>query len=273
MATVYEIVTDEILKRLDQGVVPWRRPWYCPTARNWKTQKPYRGINAMLLQGGEYLTYKQALEAGGRVKRGEHGHPIFFFSWIEKENIKTGKSERHAILRYYTGFEISQCEGIASKFEEAEPLQFSPIEAAEKLICGYGHAPEIRHCEPSAFYSPAGDYINMPQKATFVNEEEYYSTLFHEAVHSTGHVSRLNRKGIVSTAHFGSKNYGQEELVAEMGAAMLCGVAHIEHATIDNSAAYIQSWKKAIAADIKMVMMAAAQAQKAADYIQGIRIN
>lgn len=264
----YEVVTKTILEKLDKGVIPWRRPWYAPAARNWKTGKLYNGINSVLLQGGEYVTYRQAQEAGGNVKRGEHGTPVVYFNWTVKEDEETGKEERKAFLKYYTVFEIAQCEGLESKMEGFEPMKFDPIEAAEKIVSGYEDKPEIRHGAPQAFYSPSCDYVNMPEKERFESAEEYYSTLFHELVHSTGHESRLNRK---MGAKFGSAPYSREELIAEIGSAMLCGVSHIENATLDNSVAYIQGWSKALSSDSRMIVLAAQQAQKAADYIQGLK--
>lgn len=266
---VYEVITNAILSKLDQGVIPWRRPWYAPAARNWKSGKLYNGINSLLLQGGEYVTYRQALEAGGQVKRGEHGTPVVYFNWTVKENEETGKEERKAFLKYYTVFEVSQCEGLEPKTPEFKPLDFDPIEAAENIVAGYKDRPEIRHGVPRAFYNLTLDYVNMPERESFVSEEEYYSTLFHELTHSTAHETRLNRKDC-KCAKFGSKPYSREELIAEIGAAMLCGVAHIEHATLDNSAAYIDSWRYALAKDSRLIVIAAQQAQKAADYIQGV---
>ena len=127
--------------------------------------------------------------------------------------------------------------------------------------------PEIRHGEASAYYQPANDFVNMPKPELFDAEPEYYSTLFHELTHSTGHADRLNRDGITKLAAFGDDNYSQEELVAEMGAAFLCGHTGIENQTIENSAAYIDGWRKKLSADKKVVVYAAAQAQKAADFI------
>lgn len=127
--------------------------------------------------------------------------------------------------------------------------------------------PEIEHNEPRAYYRPSDDKINMPKPEAFVSEQEYYSTLFHEMTHATGHASRLNR--LSETAGFGSKDYSKEELVAEMGAAMLCGIAGIENKTIDNSASYINSWLKVLRSDKKLLVSAGGQAQKAADLILG----
>ena len=270
MANVYEIVTEKIIEKLNQGVIPWRRPWNAPAARNWQSGKEYNGINRLLLDCGEYVTFKQCAEAGGKVKKGEKSHIAVFFKWYEKEN-EEGEAEKWPVLRYYNVFEINQCEGLTSKATDYVPLDFSPIEAAEDILAAYKDKPDIRHEEPRAYYVPSQDYVNMPQKERFASIEDYYSTLFHELTHSTGHAKRLNRKGAAEASRFGSAAYSREELVAEMGAAMLCGVAHIENATLDNSAAYIDSWKRALKADCHLVVTAAQQAQKAADYIRGIK--
>ena len=270
--TVYEVITNSILEKLDKGVIPWRKPWYAPAARNWKSGKLYNGINSLLLSGGEYVTYKQALEAGGQVKRGEHGTPVVYFNWTVKEDEETGKKQSKAFLKYYTVFEISQCEGIETKMPDYKPLDFNPIEAAENIVSSYKDKPEIRHGVPSAFYNRTLDFVNMPGRERFTSSQEYYCTLFHELVHSTSHETRLNRKECAG-AKFGSKAYSREELVAEIGAAMLCGVAHIENVTLDNSAAYIDSWSRILRTDSRMVVIAAQQAQKAADYIQGVKSN
>lgn len=265
---VYEIVTQKIIEKLDHGVIPWRRPWNAPTARNWQSGKEYSGINRLLLGCGEYVTFKQCAEAGGKIKKGEKSHIAVFFKWYEKEDDQTGEAEKWPVLRYYNVFEISQCEGLETKSPDFKPLDFDPIEAAEDILAAYKDKPQIRHEEPRAYYVPALDYVNMPRKERFKSVEEYYSTLFHELTHSTGHAKRLNRKG---GSRFGSAAYSREELVAEIGAAMLCGVAHIDNATLDNSAAYIDSWRRALKADCHLIVTAAQQAQKAANYIRGIQ--
>lgn len=303
-ATVYQIVTDRILKKLEAGVIPWRKPWVArsglkaiksiktitrPVAVNWNTQRPYRGINQMLLDPGEYATYNQIEKAGGKVKKGEHASVIVFWKWLEKPNEETGETERIPYLRYYNVFEInSQVDGLKSKVGGASPTETTtetttalvpvepepepdPIETAEIIMTAYKTCPPIKHDQANrAYYSPGLDYINTPPMACYPVKEEYYSTLFHEAVHSTGHKDRLNRDGVARGAvAFGDETYSKEELVAEIGAAMLCGIAGIENATIDNQAAYIKSWHKRLKEDPRMIVFATGAAQKAADYILG----
>ena len=268
---IYEMVTDRIIKELEKGVVPWRRPWVVNAAVNWTTQKPYRGINTLLLPPGEYATFKQISEAGGKVKKGEHGHIVVFWRWIEKEDEEeTGKMKKIPFLRYYKVFEINtQCEGLESKRKE---LQFDhdPIAEAEKIVEGYRDRPEIRYKSGQAYYVPALDIISVPPLNDYPKIEEFYCTLFHEMIHSTGHKNRLGRTGIVNATEFGSEPYSKEELVAEIGAAMLCAMCGIDNSTIENSAAYIGGWLRNLKNDPRLIIRAAGQAQKAADHILGV---
>lgn len=267
---IYEMVTDRIIKELEKGVVPWRRPWVVNAAVNWTTQKPYRGINTLLLPPGEYATFKQVSEAGGKVKKGERGHIVVFWRWIEKEDEETGEKEKIPFLRYYKVFEINtQCEGLESKRKELH-FDHDPIAEAEKIVEGYRDRPEIRYQSGRAYYVPALDFISVPPLNDYPKVEEFYSTLFHEMVHSTGHKNRLGRPGIETAAEFGSETYSKEELVAEIGTAMLCAMCGIDNSTIENSAAYIGGWLQKLKNDPRLIIRAAGQAQKAADYILGV---
>lgn len=277
MASVYEIVTKKVIEKLEKGVIPWRKPWVNGLAVSWESQKPYRGVNAFLLEPGEYATFKQIKEAGGKVKKGEKSHLVVFWKWIEKENDETGETEKFPLLRYYKVFEINtQVEGLESKRKnistEKEDVQFGhdAVGKAEEIIDGYIGKPEIRFKSGKAFYNKALDYIQMPPLNDFTSVSEFYSTLFHELVHSTGSEDRLNRKELTAVSSFGDENYSKEELTAEMGAAMLNAIAGIDtENTFTNSVAYIQSWLKALQNDSTLVVRAASQAQKAVDYILG----
>ncbi|MBH0175752.1 DUF1738 domain-containing protein [Fictibacillus sp. 23RED33] len=268
--SVYEIVTEKVMEELEKGVVPWRKPWINGGAVNWKTQKAYRGINVFLLESGEYATYKQIQEAGGKVRKGEKSHIVVFWKWLEKEDEESGKVERIPYLRYYRVFEInSQVDGLESKRKETS-FDHDPIGKAEEIYKDYINAPDYTFYSGKAVYYPTLDKINCPPLKDFPKVEEYYSTLFHEMVHSTGHKNRLARSGVTTQdVAFGDDVYSKEELVAEMGAAMLCGVAGIDNNTISNSASYIHSWLRSLKEDSRLVVQAAAQAQKAADYILG----
>ncbi len=272
MPTAYEIVTESIIRQLKSGVAPWHKPWRAEMPANLVSKKEYRGINIFLLTfqgyGSRYwMTYRQAQLAGGNVRKREHGTKVVFWKIGEyrKQNEKTGETEDHksVLLRYYTVFNLEQCEGI----KPPDPRQIiNPIEQCEGIIKHMPNAPSFIQ-DSRAFYQPSTDIVGMPARSAFHSSEEYYATVFHELTHSTGHSSRLSREGILNHNPFGSDDYSKEELVAEMGAAMLCGVAGIESHTIENSAAYLQTWITRLQSDVRLIVSAASQAQKAADYI------
>lgn len=278
--SVYEVITDCILEKLNAGIVPWRKTWRTNgPVRNLISGKPYRGINHFLLGCSPYaspyfLTFKQAQDCKGHVRKGEHGSPCVFWTEWKGLDKETGEEKKIPVLRYYTVFNAEQCEGIDHKrLAELQAnetgREFNPIAEAESIVEEMPNKPSIGHNESRAYYRPATDSVNMPAQGLFESSESYYETLFHELAHSTGHASRLNRKAVVQTAFFGSGEYGQEELVAEMASAFLCGHCGIVQAILDNSAAYIGAWLRTIKEDAKLVVIAAAQAQKAADYILG----
>jgi antirestriction protein ArdC len=276
MANVYEIITDQILEKLKKGVVPWHKPWsvsHGGRPKNLVSGKAYRGINPMLLAFSGYdspywLTYKQAAKLGGNVKKGSKSTMVIFWKPLEKENADTGKTEKHFMLRYYRVFNSDQCEGVeVPETKKPEAKKFKPIKECEKTVARMPKAPAINHGGDRACYMPSSDQINMPKKTAFDQPAAYYSTLFHELSHSTGHGKRLDRKGVTDLCGFGATNYSKEELTAEMGAAFLCAENGIENATIDNSAAYIDNWSEKLKDQPRMVIEAAGKAQKAADYI------
>ena len=276
MPNVYEIVTEQIIAKLEQGNVPWRKPWTTREPCNLVSQRPYRGINTFLLSASGFpspfwLTYNHAAKLGGHVKKGEKGHIVVFWNiGEEKLNPRTGKLSKPFLLRYYRVFNLSQTEGIQAELGITDHAPVPDIAACESLVASMTNAPQITLGDKAA-YSPSRDAVIMPAKTVFASSEGYYATLFHELTHSTGHASRLNREGITDTAHFGSDTYSREELIAEMGAAMLCGVTGIAPVTLENSAAYVRSWISVLKGDSKLVVTAASAAQKAADYIRGAR--
>ena len=277
--TVYEVITARILDQLDRGVVPWRRPWDLVESQNITTGKKYRGVNAIMLPGGWFGTFKQVKALGGNVKKGSHSFPVVFFSFPddrqskgdEKEVDKEKEDGRTApIIRYYHVFRVEDCDGIDLAPFQAKEGKPSSVEAAEAIIQKMPNRPVIiEKSGREAYYSPDTDEVRVPERSQFARIEEFYSTLFHELAHSTGHADRLGRKTLPAAAAFGSLEYGREELVAEFGASFLCGTAKIDNTTVENSAAYINNWKKAIKADVKLVLRAAVLGQKAADYILG----
>jgi antirestriction protein ArdC len=252
--------------------------------------RAYRGINLWLLTAMGYespywLTFKQAEKLGGTVKKGEKGTIVVLWQPFEKmvtdDDGKTTK-KRWLTLRYYRVFNVAQTTGckFPKKVQEsldgaaivAAPVDpFEAIDAADAIFEGWTGKPTVAFDgNDRAYYVPSEDIIHLPRKAQFRGSGEYYSTLFHELAHSTGHKSRLNRPILNA---FGSHDYGVEELTAEFAAAFLNGMAGLDPAVIENNAAYIASWKKAIAADPKMVVTAAGRAQKAADLILGTAVE
>jgi antirestriction protein ArdC len=188
----------------------------------------------------------------------------------DKEDPETGDQEQRFVLRYFTVFNAAQLDGVAVPEMPGTPDRFSPIARCEQLVGSMPHRPAIVHGHQRAFYTPATDTLHMPIPLCFQSPEAYYATLFHELTHATGHTSRLNRTTMTDLCLFGSPTYAKEELVAEMGAAYLCGVCGIANATLDNSAAYLQSWMQVLHDNPTMLVHAAAQAQRAADYLQNI---
>lgn len=274
---VYEIVTEKVLEALKTGTTPWRKPWKGGTMRPCNISgRPYSGGNFFLLSMFNYatpvfLTYKQILAAGGKIKEGENKKhfPIFFWSFVEKKD-DNGKLTKIPFLRFFLVWNIEQTEGVElpKKFEVTK-ADHDPIEAAEAVIKGYPNAPKmVNNCGDRACYYPAKDEMCVPEIGLFTNPEEYYSTMFHEMGHSTGHTSRLNRKEVNDPITFGSHDYSLEELVAELTAAFLCAETGISNEVTEaNTAAYIASWYKKLQDDPKMFWTAAGRAQKAADYI------
>lgn len=269
---VYQIVTDRIIQLLESGTVPWHRPWKGgnDAPRNLITRKPYRGINFFLLSAAGFvspfwLTFRQIEMRGGRVRKGEKSFPVVFWKIFEEDD--NGEKKKIPFLRYHRVFNVAQCEGIETPVSPGLPKKFNPIERCEQVVAEMPKCPVIEHGLGRACYWPTLDRINMPEARLFESSEAYYSTLFHELTHSTGHVFRLNRKEITDPIRFGSDPYSREELVAEMGATFLCGQCEIENKTINQSASYIQNWLEQLKNDRKLVVHAAAQAQKACDFI------
>jgi antirestriction protein ArdC len=279
---VYETVTERILTQLEAGIIPWRKEWtvtgHSNFPTNYTTKKPYRGINVWLLLSAVYpdarfLTYKQAQAIGAQVRKGEKGSPVVFWSKFDgTEKGSNGETIEKSIpfTRFYTVFNVSQCDGIPAELPLSDAEPFEPIPAAAQLAEGYlqREGIELKHGGDSAFYHRSLDYIQMPAPAAFSNPDAYYSTLFHEAGHSTGAPARLDR---VKGATFGDEAYSKEELCAELCAAYLCAQVGISNAQLEtNHAAYIQSWMRALKNDKTLLLSAAQKAQRAADRIANV---
>lgn len=288
---VYQIVTNKIVEQLEKGVIPWHRPWAGlgvadGGAINYVTRKPYSLLNQMLLgREGEYLTFKQVKERGGSVKKGAKGNIVVFYTTsikkVKREKKEDGTEEVVnvyedkviPILKYYNVFHISDCEGIKSKINTTIPNEaFKPLEQAENVVNGYVSRSGLKfqNNEPSnrAYYSPSSDVVVVPMPSQFFISEEYYSTTFHELTHSTMKKDRCNREVVGKLAPFGSEDYSREELVAEIGAAMLCNRVGIDcDKAFKNTIAYVQSWLRALKNDNKMIVWASSRAEKAAKFI------
>lgn len=289
---IYQAVTDRIIELLERGTVPWRHPLrgrggdgggVGAMPSNLASGRAYRGINVFLLavtawlegyESPHWLTFRQAHERGGHIRKGEKASLVVFWKQHATQDRETGEPITVPVLRHYRVFNVEQCEGIKLPEPEGqeELVAFEPIEEAGRIACLYKGGPRREHRGSRAFYRPSDDLVRMPMPDRFVDEESYYLTLFHELVHSTGHPSRLDRLGGDDPAPFGTSDYSKEELVAEMGAAFLAAAAGISQETIEQSASYIDGWRKKLSADKKLVVQAAGAAQKAADWVMGERL-
>ncbi len=274
-----QIITERIVERIKStNELPWSKPWvaWCykgKVAPAFNVRgTAYRGFNSVLLSWLPYSipvygSFNQIKSLGGTVKKGEKSHVAIFFKIIEKTDEATGEEKKIPLLRFYNVFNVAQCEGLEGKIPELEAVGGCGIPDAQKIVDNYQDAPVIiEKAGAGASYSPALDRVRMPLRSQFKSEAEYFSTLFHELVHSTGSANRLNRSTVTEKHEFGSRENGFEELVAELGASFLCGLAGIERAS-NNDAAYIASWLKTIKEDPSILGKASASAQKAYDYI------
>lgn len=290
----YQMVTDRICELLEQGFIPWDKPWAMVSDCAWSGHdghaytllnqflladpaKKYKGFDELIKDiAGEWVTFKQAQDRGGKVKKGEHGRKVVFFSMVPKKDEDGNETEKLIpVVSWSTVFKISQCEGIEQKFHtDADTLyDFKPNQTADEVATEYIYREGInfgtKHSN-KACYNPTTDTVTMPLPEQFKDNAEYYSTLFHELTHSTGHPKRLNR--IVKTAAFGDDEYSAEELVAEIGSASIMATLGLENGgTFRNSAAYIQNWLKALKNDKKLIVTAASKAEKALKMIFGIK--
>ena len=273
MFDIYAEITNRIISEMENGIIPWQKPWMAAgMAISHTTGKPYSLLNQMLLgRAGEWLTYKQVNAEGGYVRKGEKASMVVFWKWIDKEDEETGETTKIPFLRYYNVFHVDQCEGIEPKHNASNPHNANTDAAAEAIIADYVKREGVRmdHQEGDrAFYQPSTDRIVLPLLKQFAETAEYYGTAFHEMVHSTGHPNRLNR--LDATAYFGSDAYSKEELVAELGAAAIVNRIGLETAkSFRNSAAYLQNWLQALKNDKRFIVSAAGKAEKAVALILG----
>jgi len=272
--SVYEIVTGQVIEMLEKGVVPWRKPWNSREPRNGKSGRAYHGLNALLLglqpySDPRYFTFKQAQEKGGCVRKGEKGHMVIFWKMLETKNEETGEKELIPLLRYSTVFNATQIDGL--ELPSLDQIAFEPMDKAQAVVDSYlgENGPKLTHGGSRACYSPSRDEIQMPTRGSFVSVESYYSAIFHEMSHSTGHADRLGR---FQRDQFSShdEDYCREELVAELGAAFLNNLTGIS-GEMESSVAYLESWIKALRGDSRLLIQAASKAKKAVDLIMGVQ--
>lgn len=276
---VYSMVTERIINQLEKGEIPWKKPWAkCLDGTfNRVTRRPYSLLNKLLLlHGGEYATFKQWEQVGGRVKKGEKSEIVVFWKMqdlAEKNEIGEIEIKKIPLLRYYNVFHISQVENVLPLIK-TENFGTESIEKAEKILYNYIErehiALSVRESD-RAFYSSLTDSITLPKITQFKHAEEFYSTAFHECGHSTLKASRCDREAENKMALFGSEDYSKEELTAEITSAAIMNHIGLETlATFNNSAAYIQNWLNALRNDKKLIVSASSKAEKAARYILNI---
>lgn len=279
--SVYEMVTDRIIEQLENGVIPWEKPWtgIRSGAFNRISKKSYSLLNQMLLKhDGEYATFKQWSDLGGKIRKGEKSEIIVFWKVLPIEEVQEDGEKvvkQIPLLKYINVFHISQVDGVEPLPEE-ELHDIEPIEKAENVLKNYWTRENITvdHIAGNhAYYSPSFDKICLPLFEQFKDSNEYYSTAFHESVHSTMKESRCNRaeERKNKLVAFGSEEYSKEELVAEIGSASLMNIIGIEtRKSFRNSAAYIQNWLSVLRNDVKFIVSASSKAEKAVDYILNV---
>lgn len=288
---IYSRITDQMIESLEQGVKPWSQPWNAAHAAG-PVSKPlrhngqaYAGINVLMLwvsamergfSAPIWMTFKQALELGGHVRKGEKGSPVVYAGAIQKteEDAQTGEEIDRTIpfLKSYTVFNVEQIDGLPGHFTAKAEAVSNPearIGEAERFFEATGA--EIGHGGDRAFYAPGPDRVQMPAFEDFRDAGSYYATLAHEITHWTRHKKRLDRD--FGREKWGDAGYAREELVAELGAAFLCADLGIELEDREDHAAYIGSWLKVLKNDKRAIFSAAAHAQRAADYLHSLQIS
>lgn len=287
---VYTRVTDKIIAELEKGVRPWMKPWNAEHAAG-RITKPlrfngqaYNGINVLMLWSAAmekdfsapiWMTFRQAQELGGNVRKGEKGELVVYANTLTRtEENDRGEEVEHAIpyMKGYTVFNVEQIEGLPSHYYQLAQAVLDPvqrIEHAERFFAATGA--DIRHGGNQAYYAIGEDRVQLPPFESFRDAESYYATMAHEVTHWTRHPKRLDRS--FGRKSWGDEGYAQEELVAELGAAFLCADLGITPEVRDDHVAYIESWLKVLKNDKRAIFAAAAHAQRAADFLNGLQAN
>lgn len=281
MASVYDFVTDRIIAEMEKGEIPWKRPWSKLPIRgpfNWKTKRLYHGINYFILSPGEYATWNQITESGGKIINPKASYPVFFWKVVngnsedESEN-DSEENESYFIYRYYRVYDVvSNTENLQSNFHEEDIIMDENANIADAISVANSYIERenmvYKTGSNRAYYDPNSDAIVVPNYGQFEDKHTFFSTLFHELVHSTGSKSRLNRD---LSGKFGSDSYSKEELVAELGSAMICARLGIDNDDLyENHSAYVQTWIKQFKNDPRLLSYAGSKAQKAADFILNV---
>jgi antirestriction protein ArdC len=265
---------------MQTGIMPWQRDWSIAGSAvpmNAISERPYSGINVLLFWMAQdkgyskprYLTFKQAKETGGTVRAGEHGTRVYFYKQLTVTDKDGGEDKTIPMLREYTVFNVDQCDGLPDRVangEDFKPRNQDDREAmADDFIKTTGA--DFREGAGTPYYVPSKDFISMPAFQSFTSRPAFYATAFHELTHWTGAKARLDRD---LSGRFGQHAYALEELVAEIGAAFLC--AEFGFDVVSRSAAYLDSWLKAIKDNPRAIFTAASKASKAAEYLRGLAI-
>lgn len=287
---VYTRVTDKIIAELEKGVRPWMKPWNAEHAAGRITRplrfngQAYNGINVLMLWSAAmekdfsapiWMTFRQAQELGGNVRKGEKGELVVYANTLSRtqENDR-GEEVEHTIpyMKGYTVFNVEQIEGLPAHYYQLAQAVLDPvqrIEHAERFFAATGA--DIRHGGNQAYYAIGEDRVQLPPFESFRDAESYYATMAHEVTHWTRHPKRLDRS--FGRKSWGDEGYAQEELVAELGAAFLCADLGITPEVRDDHVAYIESWLKVLKNDKRAIFAAAAHAQRAADFLNGLQAN
>lgn len=281
---MYAEVAETLIAMMREGVAPWSKPWVCSSTldpnspHNGSTGRHYRGFNRLYLgmvmhangwTDPRFVTFNQCRNMGGKVVKGSKGTPVIFNSPMEKKDKATGEVvDRYWVLKRFVVFNAAQVEGIEWEplLDPVDPDLFDAHDDAQHLADSWFEAEGISlsHGGDRACYSPLFDSIQMPHGADFTTPEHYYQTLFHEMIHSSGHSSRMDRLDLDT---FGSENYAKEELVAEIGAAMLYATAGLDRDLMEHSAAYLKAWADRLEDDPGILVTAANAAERAANYV------
>jgi len=280
---LYAEVSTRIVAELEAGAAPWVKPWSASpganTPRNAVSNRPYSGCNVVLLWMAQaagyrtprFLTFKQALELGGYVRKGERGTKVYFVKQLQiREDADEAPARLVPMMREYTVFNVDQCAGLPDGVNTGKPMRLRNPDTRDQLADAFlqSTGADIREGHGEAYYVPSRDFISMPAFAGFKSADHFYNVAFHEMTHWSGHKSRLDRD---LKNRFGSQSYAAEELIAELGAAFLSAEFGFDGDV--RSAGYIASWSELLKADKRAFFTACSHASKAADYLRGLALS